>query len=161
MALMNLQASHMQMQHYVTSTYNTAGGAQSFAQQGQSPRCTAPGCKRTFSRQADVKRHFLEQHNPNKITFLCGCCTDKKEPPRFKRMEKLVNHKMTYHRHAKGSPIRSCPETTCQEEPAMHRLLFCTDECLQHHMSQVHGMLDSMELMGHHETSDLEATTCK
>jgi hypothetical protein len=155
------QASHMQMQHYGTSTHDPADGAQPRAQQDQKPRCPAPECERTFSRQADVKRHLLEQHSPNQITFLCGCCIDKKKPPRFKRMEKLVNHKITFHGHAKSSTIRSCPEPTCQEEPATHRLLFCTEECFQHHMSQAHGISDFAGFMRHYETSGLEATTCK
>jgi len=105
----------------------------------QKPRCPDRRCGKRFTRQSDLNRHMKEQHNPNLNSFLCGCCEDKQQERSFKRMEKLLDHKVKVHGHMRGSEIKSCPETACQQEFPTRQLLFCTAEGLRQHLAHVHG----------------------
>ena len=149
------------MEYCNNSVNNSANGIQPHAQDEQKPGCKVPGCGKTFTRQSDLKRHSEEQHNPDRISYLCGCCKDKQQAPSFKRMEKLLDHKIKFHGHVKGSTIRGCPESTCQAESSTRMLCFCTKEGLQYHMRQAHGNPAPVQLIQQHGPSLSEIMNCK
>jgi hypothetical protein len=132
------QASHSEIDHHRNPTNIPVNTSQPRTQDEQKHVCDKPECGgKLFTRQSDLKRHKDEQHNPEKINFICGCCKDKPKAPSFKRMEKLMDHKNKFHGYVKGARLLHCLEASCQAESTCV-LCFCAEDGLEHHMSQAH-----------------------
>lgn len=117
--------------------HSQSQGISQRAQQDTAVRCSEVGCGKTFSRAADLKRHWKELHDPGHKRLLCGCCSSK--PGGFKREEKLAKHKIKFHGHEKGSKLRTCPE--CHKENTLDVLYFCKEDALDRHRRHIHGII--------------------
>ena len=99
--------------------------------------CLHPECRgsaRTYSREAELKRHEKE-HNSNAPVWRCGCCQNQgKFYEGSKRKDKVREHLMK--KHYIWKPEGQVPEISCSEI-GCHTLLTAAT-CLYEHLRVKH-----------------------
>lgn len=105
--------------------------------------CKHPECGKSFSKKADMDRHFGSKHE--EAGFICGDCENEGTQPPPKRKDHFAAHLRTHLKKHRGcvdstwEDFKKCPWPICQPENPKQTRLFSSQSNLEQHILLRHG----------------------